>query len=116
MIADTCCSVADTLYICIHEYRKLSTKYITQPDVVICGRDTVWLHCQHSPATSACYQHGHDSGDRNVRCPCWETGEFYSKHRWTPPSEVTLIQKINQNETCCFSTKFEKIKLILHNI
>lgn len=63
-----------------------------QPDVVICGRDTVWLHCQHSPDTSACCQHGHDCGDRNVRCPCRETGEFYSKQRWTPPIEVTLIQ------------------------
>lgn len=36
MIADTCCSVADTLYICIHEHHKLSTKYITHESTTRC--------------------------------------------------------------------------------
>lgn len=69
-----------------------------QPDVVICGRDTVWLHCQHSPATSACCQYGHDCGDRIVRCPGWETGEFILLQTQVDTTQRGDLDSINESK------------------
>lgn len=102
MIADTCCRVADTLYICIHEYRKLSTKYITHESTTRCCH----LRPRHRLAALsalACYfivlsARGHDCGDRNVRRPCWETGEFILLQTQVDTTQRGDLDTINESK------------------